>query len=107
MNKDEEIQAGMIQQSLAEQTQVMDKQSLLAAITEVQELTKKVPEDQVDALKAISMLLHIMNTYTVYIDGLKKEMMKLLKVNEAQLQTIKTKFKEGKKSSILKPNSIV
>lgn len=105
MNKEEEIQAGMIQQSLKDTMEVPEKQTLMKLIAEIQESANKVPADQTDALKAITMLIQVVNMYTAYTEGLKMEIVKLAKEVDVQKATIAKAFK--KKSSILKPPGIV
>lgn len=103
MNKEEEIQAGMIQQSLQEAMEVPEKQTLLKLIDEIKSHASKVPADQTDALKAINTLVQVVNMYTVYTEGLKKEILRLAKEIDVQKETLAKAFKKNK-SVILKPH---
>jgi hypothetical protein len=67
----------------------------------IQEQAKKIPSDQVESLKAIEMLLAVVNAYGEWVAALSGELKKAANIIDLQNKTIKKKFKEKR---ILSPH---
>jgi arginine/lysine/ornithine decarboxylase len=76
-------------------------QAIMDMMARIQTHTKNVTEDQVEALKAIEMLLAVVNAYGEWVAALSGELKKAANIIELQNKTIKKKFKEKR---ILSPH---
>jgi len=62
-------------------------------IEELEKRIKTIPQDQLIALGVIRALLEIVNMYGQYVDGLKKELIKLDSLNKSQAKMIQNTCK--------------
>jgi len=60
-------------------------------IEQLQKEVKLIPQDQIQALNCINVLLKIMNGYAVWTSDLKKELNKLHELNKNQAEMIRNK----------------
>lgn len=76
-------------------------QTIMDMMERIQTQAKKIPEEQVDALKTVEMLLAVVNAYGEWVAALSGELKKAANIIELQNKTIKKKFKEKR---ILSPH---
>jgi len=76
-------------------------QTIMEMMAVIQNQAKKIPEDQVDALKTVEMLLSVVNAYGEWVAALSGELKKAANIIDLQNKTIKKKFKEKR---ILSPH---
>lgn len=60
-------------------------------INKIQGRVKHIPPEQVAALETIEMALNVINIYAEWVDGLKKELVKLDALNRSQAEVIRNK----------------
>lgn len=60
-------------------------------VEQLQKEVKLIPQDQIQALNCINVLLKIMNAYAVWTSDLKKELNKLHALNKSQAEMIRNK----------------
>jgi hypothetical protein len=75
--------------------------NIMDMMSVIQEQAKKIPSDQVESLKAIEMLLAVVNAYGEWVAALSGELKKAANIIDLQNKTIKKKFKEKR---ILSPH---
>ena len=61
-------------------------------INKIQERVKHIPAEQVAALETIEMALNVINIYAEWVDGLKKELIKLDNLNKSQAEMIRSRL---------------
>ena len=61
-------------------------------INKIQGRVKHIPAEQVSALETIEMALNVINIYAEWVDGLKKELIKLDNLNKSQAEMIRSRL---------------
>jgi len=61
-------------------------------INKIQGRVKHIPVEQVAALETIEMALNVINIYAEWVDGLKKELIKLDNLNKSQAEMIRSRL---------------
>lgn len=70
---------------------IMSFSQIPMMIERIQGRIKHIPQDQIQALETVHMMLEVLNCYAFWVEGLKKELTKLDGLNKKQAEALRNR----------------